>query len=116
MLVVGKNKEEKYDKEISQYGEKKVKELNKKYECENFPIFHFLYRKRIWNPKEKAFLGWERKRGLLTQFNNFLLDPKTNDFRSNTILENLNKLPKIKYIITILRLRNWLRLIVRLCS
>ena len=101
MQVVGKNKEEKYDKEISQYGEKKVKELNKKYECENFPIFHFLYRKRIWNPKEKAFLGWERKRGLLTQFNNFLLDPKTNDFRSNTILENLNKLPKIKYIITL---------------
>lgn len=46
-------------------------------------------------------MGWERKRGLLTEFNQFLLDPKTNDFRSNTLLENLNRLPHIRYIITL---------------
>ena len=65
---------------------------------EKLPKFHFLYRKRNWNDKEDCYLGWERKRGLLCQFNEFLINGD-NIFLANTIIEN--KVPKIKYIITL---------------
>lgn len=89
-------KEEDFDQEVMQEGEKLVQELNIKYKE---TIFHFIYRKREWNEKEGAYLGWERKRGMLTQFNQYLLGKIKNPFRVNT----LEKQPKekIKYIITL---------------
>jgi len=90
-----KEKEE-YDKEIIQEGTNKIDILNKKY-GEN--IFNFVYRKRIWNSKENNFLGWERKRGLITEFNQFLLGKTENTFLYNS-LEN-KEIPDIKYIITL---------------
>lgn len=59
---------EEYDKELVDFGLKITKKLNEKYKVENFPIFHFIYRKRYWNDKESSYLGWERKRGALTEF------------------------------------------------
>ena len=94
-----KSEEEPFDDEVIQEGKKQAAELNKKYETEGFPKFHFLYRKRKWNPKEKSFLGWERKRGLITEFNQVLLNTKIDDFKANT-LRGI-KIPKIQYIITL---------------
>ncbi|MBW2693145.1 MAG: cellobiose phosphorylase, partial [Deltaproteobacteria bacterium] len=34
--------------------------------------FYLFHRKRRYNPKERAWMGWERKRGKLEQFNQFL--------------------------------------------
>ena len=92
-------KEEKFDEEISRKGIEIIRELNKKYPDNNFPKFHFIYRKRKWNDKEECYLGWERKRGLLNQFNEYILKNSDNEFRVNTI--DIEKLPKIKYIITL---------------
>ena len=39
----------------------------------------------MWNEGEQCYLGWERKRGLLCQFNEFLVDG-TNNFKVNTIV------------------------------
>ncbi len=100
-VTAGDKQEENFDKEIIEEGLKQVKNLNKKYQSEDFNIFHFLYRKRTWNSKEACYLGWERKRGLLIQFNEFLRDASTNDFRVNTIINQLEFMPKIKYIITL---------------
>ena len=98
--VTSSNKEEtNEDSEISEKGLEIVKKLNEKYPDENFPRFHFIYRKREWNDKEECYLGWERKRGLLTQFNEYILGNSNNKFRTNTI--DMEKLPKIKYIITL---------------
>ena len=91
--------EEDFDEEIARDGVEIAKILNKKYPDETFPKFHFIYRKRVWNEKEGCFLGWERKRGLLTQFNEYILKNSKNKFRANTI--DLEKLPKIKYVITL---------------
>lgn len=90
---------EDFDEEISKYGLEVSKKLNEKYPDETFPKFHFIYRKRVWNEKEECYLGWERKRGLLNQFNEYILQNSKNEFRVNTI--DLNKLPKIKYVITL---------------
>lgn len=94
-------RQEETDLEVMQEGEKLVKELNAKYEQnqDKMPIFSFIYRKRIWNEKEDAYLGWERKRGMITQFNMYLLGKIRNPFRANT-LENQVK-ENIKYIITL---------------
>ena len=100
----GANKEESFDKEVIEEGLKQVEILNNKYckkelleEKMEIPKFHFIYRKRYWNGSEECYLGWERKRGLLNQFNEYLLGNIENPFLVNTIDEK----PKIKYIITL---------------
>ena len=91
----------------SSFDNKQINKKNNSYEVDNqlnkknlnFPKFHFLYRKRIWNEKEECYLGWERKRGLLNQFNEYILKNSKDEFRVNTI--DLDKIPKIKYVITL---------------
>lgn len=102
----GQNKEEAFDQEVMKEGLKQAKYLNEKYKNQSdvekpFPKFHFIYRKRYWNAQEECYLGWERKRGLLNQFNEYLLGKQENPFLSNTIEEQRQALPKIKYIITL---------------
>jgi len=102
----GSKEKEKIDEEIVEEGRKLINDINNKYSNNGFPIFHFLYRKRKWNKKEKTYLGWERKRGLLNQFNKYLLKNEKSDFIANTfeeyILDNYDiELPKIKYVITL---------------
>ena len=97
---------EEYDAEVIRTGLEETEKLNKKYANYNFPIFHFIYRRRKWNEREQAFLGWERKRGAITDFTEFLLgNLKENEiqekFNLNTIYENKKEIPKIKYVITL---------------
>jgi cyclic beta-1,2-glucan synthetase len=40
-------------------------------------LFYFLHRKRLWNPSESKWMGWERKRGKLNELN-LLLRGKSN--------------------------------------
>jgi len=84
------------DSKIIETGIEEISKLNEKYRTLENDKFYFLYRERVWNSSEKSFLGWERKRGLLSQFNEFLVTGK-NSFKANTIKE---KLP-IKYVITL---------------
>ena len=95
--TASKNEKESVDEDIIKEGLNLTNYLNNKYVKNEKKIFFFLYRNRIWNTGEKSFLGWERKRGLLCQFNEFLINGK-NSFRINTI-EGTNL--KIKYVITL---------------
>ncbi len=97
----GKNQKEPFDEEVIQTGKEVAKKLNEKYPDQNFPKFHFLYRQRVWNEKEECYLGWERKRGLLNQFNEYILGKEKDNFLANTIEEVKERLPKIKYVITL---------------
>ena len=80
------------DNLIINKGKECVEKLNKKYG----DIFNFIYRKREWCSGERCYMGWERKRGLLNQLNEFLLTGK-DEFLVNTC----KNIPKIKYIITL---------------
>ena len=87
-----------YDQEISKYGKEYATKLNKKYKKE---LFYFLYRKRVWNKGENSYLGYERKRGALIQFNKILLGKYVDDDKYfNVNMLNNNKLG-IKYVITL---------------
>ena len=98
---------EEYDNEIMRTGIEETKRLNIKYESkQKFPIFHFIYRRRKWNESEKSYLGWERKRGAISEFIEFILGNYNSEdilekFNINTITDYMNVLPKIKYLITL---------------
>ena len=93
-----KKEEEDFDKEVIEVGKQEVEKLNKKY-SKTYPKFNFIYRKRQWNKQENSFLGWERKRGYLNQFNKFLLGEEQKNFIVNTIPKE--NMPEIKYVITL---------------
>lgn len=73
-----------------------IEALNKRYTGQPFYFFH---RDRQWNPSENAWMGWERKRGKLHEFNQLL---RGRDQTSFTVqIGNLDILPHIQYIITL---------------
>ena len=94
------NEIEDYDKDVCLYGKEYAEKLNKKYKKD---LFHFVYRKRIWNEKENCYLGYERKRGGILQLNRILLHKFTKKdskkyFNVNTLEEFKEN---IKYVIAL---------------
>ncbi|MDE2365444.1 MAG: cyclic beta 1-2 glucan synthetase [Betaproteobacteria bacterium] len=63
---------------------------------EPFFLFH---RPRRWNPRERRWMGYERKRGKLADLNALLRDADGNSF--SMIVGDRAALPKIKYVITL---------------
>lgn len=79
-----------------------IKRLNQRHGTPAYQPFFLFHRERIWNPGEDCWMGWERKRGKLEEFNHLLthdLDISGTSF----ILQigDLGVLPGIKYIITV---------------
>ncbi|MEK3883309.1 glucoamylase family protein [Paenibacillus sp. PL2-23] len=53
------------DEELIRIAKAELDRLNSDYPEASFHLFH---RNRLWNPSEKAWMGWERKRGKLEEF------------------------------------------------
>ena len=87
-----------YDEKLTAYGKEYAEKLNQKYKKD---IFYFIYRKRIWNNKENSYLGYERKRGALIQFNKILLGKELDEDKYFNINMLHNNKLKIKYVITL---------------
>lgn len=87
------------DEKIIHKGLEAIKRLNEKYAYKE-DIFYFLHRERVYSETQDKWIGWERKRGALVEFNNLLLGDKDTSF--NTISGDISKLQgKIKYVITL---------------
>lgn len=86
------------DQEILAEGFKQIQILNQKYPGEN-QRFHFFYRKRTWSNGEACFLGWERKRGLLAQLNEYLVQGESDGFLYSSFRKDEEK--EIRYVITL---------------
>jgi cyclic beta-1,2-glucan synthetase len=78
---------------------KSVKELNQKYAGYSEGPFYFFHRYRKWNDKQGCWMGWERKRGKLEEFNRLLNGDEDTSY--NIILGNTNYFSTFKYVITI---------------
>jgi hypothetical protein len=49
-----------------------IAKLNEKYAGEGMGAFYLFHRHRVYNPRERLWMGWERKRGKLMDLNNLL--------------------------------------------
>ncbi|MEO7446349.1 MAG: glucoamylase family protein, partial [Ferruginibacter sp.] len=87
------------DEELVKFAIAKIKDLNKKYgfgQDEKFMLFH---RPRMFNAKEKKWIGRERKRGKLGDLNTLILKGEETAF--STIVGDPVIYRNAKYIITL---------------
>ncbi|MDQ2691606.1 MAG: cellobiose phosphorylase, partial [Chloroflexota bacterium] len=76
-----------------------IQALNKKYGSASYQPFYFFHRARVWNASEEKWMGWERKRGKLEEFNRLLGGDDETTF--TTRVGDLRVLPSIRYVITL---------------
>ncbi len=73
-----------------------IEALNQRYPGRPFYLFH---RRRLWNPSEGTWMGWERKRGKLHEFNRLLRGDTSTSFTTQVGDESI--LLRIRYVITL---------------
>ena len=84
------------DVEIISAAEQGISLLNEKYGERSFYFFH---RRRLWNPAEGVWMGWERKRGKIIEFNRLL---RQTDLTSYSIqIGDTSVLNSVRYVITL---------------
>ena len=74
----------------------RIEELNGQYPGRPFYLFH---RKRLWNAAQKSWMGWERKRGKLHEFNRLLRGHTGTSY--NVQIGDVTILQQIRYVITL---------------
>ncbi|MBV6716892.1 GH36-type glycosyl hydrolase domain-containing protein [Paenibacillus chitinolyticus] len=77
----------------------KIRALNAKYSMAGGTTFHFYQRRRLWNPREGVYMGWERKRGKLVEFVELLKGSGETSYAVK--LGDASVLPRIRYLITL---------------
>ncbi len=76
-----------------------IEKLNKRYQKDHARTFHLFHRRRTHNPSEGKWMGWERKRGKLHEFNRLLRGSTDTSFIAVTADPSLLK--KVRYVITL---------------
>jgi cyclic beta-1,2-glucan synthetase len=76
-----------------------INDLNARYSDGNGDIFFLFHRKRTWNEQQGVWMGWERKRGKLGQFNRFIRGKAADAF--TWIVGDTSRLEGIRYVITL---------------
>lgn len=76
-----------------------IEALNARYAPESRDAFFLFHRPRRWNPAEGVWMGWERKRGKLGEFNRFVLTGEREGF--SVIVGAPEVLRKVRYVITL---------------
>ena len=76
-----------------------IAELNARYESDSGARFFLFHRPRRWNPQERLWMGYERKRGKLGDLNAFLRGAAPDAF--SRIVGETAKLTDVKYVITL---------------
>ncbi|WP_423824040.1 glucoamylase family protein [Salinisphaera sp. SPP-AMP-43] len=79
----------------------RLEALNERYRdtANNRGPFVFLHRRREWNTAQNCWMGWERKRGKLLQFNRLITGNGRQNFE--TLAGDRTRLQAIRYVITL---------------
>ena len=81
-----------------------IKALNVAYQTDSPCIFYLFHRQREWNSVDQVWMGYERKRGKLEQFNTLLRDGDMNSVSQaafTDIVGDQTILKTFKYVITL---------------
>ncbi len=87
------------DADLLAYARAAVEALNETYREDRPCIFYLFHRPRVWNPFERVWMGYERKRGKLEQFNARLRGEAQTAF--SEIVGDQSILGSIQYVITL---------------
>jgi cyclic beta-1,2-glucan synthetase len=75
-----------------------IGELNERYSGKSMGSFFLLHRHRVYNPRERGWMGWERKRGKLLDLNQLM----RNQYDSFPVkVGDISILPKVRFVITL---------------
>lgn len=78
-----------------------VRALNARYAATSDDVFYLFHRDRQWNAAQGVWMGWERKRGKLSQFNHFLGGSDNAEGAFSTIVGRVDALRAVRYVITL---------------
>lgn len=87
------------DDALLSYAKKAVQRLNETYGDDRSCVFYLFHRPRTWNPHDSVWMGYERKRGKLEQFNSLLRGGAKDAF--SEIVGDITIFSSIKYVITL---------------
>jgi cellobiose phosphorylase len=76
-----------------------VHTLNTKYAPDTNDAFYLFHRPRRWNERQGVWMGWERKRGKLAEFNRFLRDGAAGVF--SVTVGDAGAIQRARYVITL---------------
>ncbi|MBR9988630.1 MAG: hypothetical protein KFH98_02685, partial [Gemmatimonadetes bacterium] len=76
-----------------------VRALNERYADDEQDSFYLFHRPRRWNAQQGVWMGWERKRGKLAEFNRFLRGRAQEAF--NMVVGDVALLRDVRYVITL---------------
>jgi cyclic beta-1,2-glucan synthetase len=76
-----------------------MRALNDRYARRGQDAFYLFHRSRRWNPQQGVWMGWERKRGKLAEFNRFLRGGGADAF--SQIVGDVTRLADVRYVITL---------------
>jgi cyclic beta-1,2-glucan synthetase len=76
-----------------------IRALNTRYAPDTADRFHLFHRARRWNPSEGTWMGWERKRGKIEEFNRLLRGATDTSFAVQ--VGDPGILPHVRYCITL---------------
>ncbi len=91
------------DEPLLTLARKRIEELNEKYTALKGTTFYLFHRPRRWNPGDEIWMGYERKRGKLSDLNALLragLDGAERD-RFSLVVGDTSVLSSVKYVITL---------------
>ena len=87
------------DEPLLRLARKRIEELNEKYRSTKGDTFFLFHRPRRWNPRERIWMGYERKRGKLADLNSLLRGGSRDRF--SLIVGDIAVLSNVKYVITL---------------
>ena len=88
-----------HDAEILEAARTGIAALNAKHAAGGTDRFFLFHRLRQWNAREGLWMGWERKRGKIEEFNRLLRGATDTSFAVS--VGDLSVLPQVKYCITL---------------
>lgn len=104
-FVDSKTEHQDNDTELVQRAVDGIKRLNAHYQAQGHAPFYLLHRSRKWNPSENAWMGWERKRGKLMEFNQLLHGQKNTSYTTMegdlSVFNAKNGEPAFPFVITL---------------
>lgn len=87
------------DQALVEQAREGIQTLNDRYSDDRPSIFYLFHRQRRWNASENAWMGWERKRGKLAEFNAALRGHGLDRF--SVIVGDTSQLRGVDYVITL---------------